>query len=317
MSSPGAPDPSSSPAAPAGALARLRVAWGELTPNLRGMLLVLIAMLFFTVEQVAAKTVGGSLPTAQLAFVRSFAQLVLVMPFLVSAGIGVLRTSHLRLHLLRSTFGVIGLYCYYYSVVRLPLATSTTLSFTKSLFQTMLAAWILGELVRRHRRIATLVGFIGVLIVVRPGAEGPSVAALAGLAGAATGAALMITTKVLAQRESTLSIMVYIALILTAVSAVPGLLAWRTPTVAEVPWLVVIGLFGPIGQYFAISGWRAGEASFLAPVDYLRLVMSAAAGFLVFAEIPDLGTAVGAAIIVFSTLALTRRELGPGRRGRE
>jgi drug/metabolite transporter (DMT)-like permease len=110
--------------------------------------------------------------------------------------------------------------------------------------------------------------------------------------------------------------MAYIAIITTLGSMVPGLLAWQTPTPTQALWLLVIGVFGPAGQYLAIRAFRLGEASALAPVDYARLLYAVAAGYLIFAELPDRYTVAGAGIIVASTLYITLREAQLARRQR-
>lgn len=110
--------------------------------------------------------------------------------------------------------------------------------------------------------------------------------------------------------------MAYIALFTTLGSLVPGILAWQTPTAWQALWLVVIGFFGPVGQYVAIRAFRLGEASAMAPVDYARLIFAVGAGFLVFGELPDRWTVLGAAIIVSSTLYITIREARLARAAR-
>lgn len=294
-------------------LAPLAGAWQALPGNLRGTVLLLVSFGFFTFEIVAAKMLGDRLPTAQVVFVRSAAQLVALLPFIAAVGPAVFRTSHFPLHLLRSTFGVVGLFCYFYSFGHLPLANATTLTFTKALFLTIAAHVVLRETVGPRRWAATLVGLLGVLIVVRPGMEGFSAVSLVAVFGAMTGAGLMTCTKLLTGRESTLAIMVWVAVITTAFSAVPGLLAWQSPDDFELTWLLVIGVFGPIGQYFGISAFRVGEASFLAPVDYVRLLISVVVGFWLFAERPDPWTALGALVIVGSTLYVNHREMQVAR----
>ncbi|MEJ1160049.1 DMT family transporter [Prosthecomicrobium sp. N25] len=290
--------------------AGIRARWAALPGNLKGAAILVFAYFLFTFEIIAARMLGATMATEQVVLVRSAAQLLVVIPFVVRSGLGfgILRTSHLGLHVLRGTLSVVGLYFYFYSFGHLPLANATTISFTKALFLVLLAQMVLGEVVRAPRWIATLVGFGGVMLVVRPGLEGFDAAALAGVAGSFTGAGLLLVTKLLARHETPLAIMVYVALITTGASLVPGLIAWRWPTGTELLALGLIGCFGPMGQYFNILAFRAAEASSLAAIDYVRLIFSAAAGFLLFAEIPDGWTVAGAAVIVGSTFFLTRHE---------
>jgi drug/metabolite transporter (DMT)-like permease len=287
--------------------------WPALPPNVRATTLLLVSFVFFTFEIVGAKMLGDRLPTAQVVFVRSLAQLILLAPFMALAGRTILESVHLPLHLMRSTFGLLGLFCYFYSFGNLPLANATTLSFTKALFLTIAAAVVLREAVGPRRWGATAIGLFGVLLVVRPGMEGFDAVSVIAIFGAMFGAGLMICTKMLTGLESTLKIMAFVAVITTSLSAIPGLAMWQAPDAFETTWLLVIGLFGPIGQFFGISAFRVGEASFLAPVDYLRLLISIVVGFLLFAEFPDVWTFLGAAVIVGSALYVNHREIQVAR----
>lgn len=297
-----------------GRLDRLRSRWAALGENTRATLLMLLSFAFFTCETIGTRMIGPDLPIAQLVLVRSIAQLSILLPFVLRAGPGVLRTSHLGLHGLRGTLTVIGLAAYFYSYAHLPLASAVSISFARNLFIVAFAAVVLGEIVRWRRWTATIVGMIGVVVVMRPGVDAFSPAYAVAVFSAATGAAITLTTRALATREAPVQIMAYIGLISTLLAFVPGLLAWQGPTASQALWLIVISFFGPAGQYLAIRAFRLGEASALAPVDYARLLYAVAAGYLVFAEIPDRYTVTGAAIIIGSTLYITLREARLARR---
>jgi len=277
---------------------------------------MLFSFCFFTFEMIGTRMIGAEVPTAQIVLVRSAAQLLLLLPFLVRAGPVVFRTDHIGLHALRGVLTVGGLFTYFYSYGHLPLASAVSISFARNLFIVAMAAIVLGEIVRWRRWTATIVGLIGVLVIMRPGAEEFSFAYGVAVVGAATGAAITLATRALATREAPIQIMAYIALFTTLGSLVPGVLAWQTPTAWQALWLLVIGFFGPIGQYVAIRAFRLGEASAMAPVDYARLIFAVGAGFLVFGELPDRYTVIGAAIIVASTLYITVREARLARAAR-
>lgn len=296
---------------------RARRRWRGCSQNTRATLWMLFSFCFFTFEMIGTRMIGAEVPTAQIVLVRSAAQFVVLLPFLIQAGPGVFRTEHVSLHALRGILSVGGFFCYFYSYGHLPLANAVTLSFARNLFVVALAAIVLGEIVRWRRWSATIVGLIGVLVIMRPGAGAIDFAYGVAVVGAATGAAITLATRALATREAPIQIMAYIALFTTLGSLVPGVLAWQTPTAWQTLWLLVIGFFGPIGQYVAIRAFRLGEASALAPVDYARLLFAVGAGFLVFGELPDRWTVLGATIIVSSTLYITFREarLAKAQRG--
>ena len=225
---------------------------------------MLVAFALFTFETIATRMIGTEMPIAQLVLLRSVAQLAILLPFLMRAGPAVLRTSHPGLHALRGGLTIAGLFAYFYSYAHLPMASAVSISFARNLFIVAFAALVLGEVVRWRRWSATIVGFIGVVVVMRPGAGEFSPAYLVAVAGAATGAAITLTTRALARREAPVQIMAYIAIICTAGTLLPGLLAWEWPDARQACWLAVIGIFGPAGQYVAIRAFRLGEASALA-----------------------------------------------------
>ena len=287
---------------------RLRRYFGGFAPNTRATLWMLFSFCFFTVETIGTRMIGAELPIMQLVLVRSGAQFLVLLPFLIRAGPSVFRTEHIGLHAVRGLLTIGGLATYFYSYTHLPLASATSIGFARNLFIVAFAAIVLGEVVRWRRWTATLVGLVGVIVIMRPGIEEVSPAYLVAVIGAAFGAAITLATRALATREAPIQIMAYIAVFTTLGSLVPGILVWQNPTAWQALWLVVIGFIGPMGQYVAIRSFRLGEASALAAVDYARLLFAVAAGYLVFAELPDRYTILGAAIIIISTLYITIRE---------
>jgi len=294
----------------------LAAAWAQLPGNLRGTILILIANAILTGEAVFIRLLAETLPTAQVVFVRCVAQLVFLLPTAWRSGRAIFRTNRRGLHLARSALSLVSWQAYYYGLGHLPIAFATTLGFTNALFTTMLAGPVLGETVGWRRWAAAIVGFAGVLIVLRPGAVPIELPALAMIASALFGACIVFVTKNLAGTERTATIMLYIAIVTTLGSTIPGLASWQTPDTHGALLLAGIAVFGPSGMWFIINAIRAGEASAIAPVQYLRLVYAVALGWWVFAEWPDAWTFVGAAIIVASTLYITRREAQLARRGR-
>lgn len=308
--------PSPSPRRMMSRYVRGRRFWRELSPSTRATLWMLLSFCFFTFEMIATRMLGGSVPTAQLVFVRSAAQLVVLVPFILQAGPAAFRTQHLTLHAARGLLSVGGFFAFYYSYAQLPLADAVSISFARNLFIVALAALVLGEIVRWRRWTATIIGLVGVIVIMRPGIETMSPAYVVAVIGAATGAAITLATRALATREAPVQIMTYIAVFTTLGSLVPGVIAWQTPDAWQTFWLFVIGFFGPIGQYIAIRAFRLGEASALAAVDYARLLFAIGAGFLVFSEFPDRYTLLGAGIIIASTLYITYREAVLARQAR-
>lgn len=292
----------------------LRGAWLALPGNARGALWMIASGLGFTLMALLIKLLGDRLDSFQIAFFRCLIGFLAILPFVARYGISSLRTRSLGIHALRGIFGLVAMFASYYAIARMPLASYTALSFTKPLFSTLLAVLILHEVVRWRRWTATLVGFIGVLVMVRPGAGTFDLAALFALADALSIAFLVTLVKRLPPGETTLVMLFYFGVVSTAASLPPALLTWRAPTMEELALLVGIGVLGVLAQSFWIRAYRAGEASVVAPFDYLRLLFAALAGFLVFGETIDRWEVVGAAIIVVSTVYIARREARLRRR---
>lgn len=274
------------------------------------------AAFIVNLEAAIVKLVGAAVPLAMIVLFRSAAQLVWVAPRLVRRGSGLFRTDHLGLHILRGVLSLISWSAYYFSFRQLPMATATVLSFTAVMWTTALAGPFLGEVVRWRRWSATLAGFAGVLLVVRPGVLPVSLATIAAVGSALCGAGITLVTKRLAATESTPTIMLYIGLV-TTTGALPGaIVEW--PSLSAGLWLalLVMGGLGVCGMFMWITGLRMADASLLAPVTYIRLVFAVATGALLFGELPDGWTLGGSALIVASTLYITRREAQLRRDGR-
>jgi drug/metabolite transporter (DMT)-like permease len=289
-------------------LGRFRATWRAVPGNHRGAIWMLLGTTGFTLNSALVKLLGaGGMHPFEIAFGRSVVALLAMLPFIWRAGPGVLRSNHLRIHFVRGLAGGTAMICSFYALTRLPLADFTALSFTTPLFIMLLAALVLGERVGPRRWGAVAVGFLGVLVMTRPGAGAFDPNALWVLVMALGIAIAVVLVKRLPPSESQITMLTYFCLISLAMSAVPAALVWRTPTVTEVLLLTSVGTLGIASQSLMIRAFRAGEASFVAPFEYSRLLFAAALGFFLFAEAPDPWSYLGAAIIVAATLYLARR----------
>jgi len=241
----------------------------------------------------------------QMALVRSIGAALVFLPFVIHSGGRIYRTCQFPLHLIRGTLSVIGLWCYFIVFASLPLAEATTLTYSQVFFLTFFATVILGETVTVVRWLATLVGLMGVTLVMRPAFEVYQAAYFVALLSAVLSAALYAVTKVLTARDTPMTVMIYVATMTLGAYALPGLAVWRDPSVEEAALLLVIGIFGPLGQYLGIRAFELADASFLAPFDYLRLVFATLIGLVLFGELPDLWAAVGAVVIIGGALLIS------------
>jgi drug/metabolite transporter (DMT)-like permease len=275
-------------------------------------LLALASAFFFNLETVVVKAIEG-VPVATIVLARALGQLCWTLPQLLRDPVGLTRTRQLKLNLLRGLLSGISWYFYFISFAELPLAVATVLSFTSVLFVTALAGPVLGEVVRWRRWSATLVGFAGVLAIVRPwdAAAGVQIGLplAAAITAAGLGAGIVLTTKMLARSERTSTIMFYIGLVTTALAlpvALPGL-AW--PGWWNLGLLLLTALCGPFAMQFWINALRLADASAIAPISYVRLVFAAGFGVVLFNELPDGWLALGAALIVGSASAVVTRPM--------
>ena len=243
-----------------------------------------------------------------ISFWRNLLAVAMFAPWLMRVGWRGLATRRSSLLVTRSAFLVVSSICMFFAVVLLPLAEATALSFTTPLFATMLAALVLKEVVRVRRWSALMVGFAGVLVMLRPGAAAVDPAAGLVLLSALTFAAVVVTGKMLAASESPAAIVVYVYLYSIPLSLIPALLFWQWPSGEQWLWLLALGIVANGNMYGISRALRIGDASLSQPFDFIRLLFTALVGYFAFAEQPDLWTWLGAAIIFASSVYITHRE---------
>ncbi len=284
-------------------------AYGRLSANARGALWMLASALIFTIMVTLVKYLGHGYSPALQAFYRQAAGLVVLAPIILRDPRAAYKTTRPGLLLFRATCLTIGVVMAFYSYQQLPLADANALSFTRTLWMVPLAAFVLREAIGPWRLGATLVGFCGVLVMLRPSPE--SFMNLPALAALASGLlfALGITGMKLMTRDHTLTALIVWGATLGLALATPmALLEWRWPTPLDFALLSAMGALGLGSQVCYVRGMSLGEAGAMAPIDYTRLVFAALVGFALFGEIPDLTAMAGAAIVIAATLAITLRE---------
>ena len=281
--------------------------WHGLSGNARGSLWLLAGGLFATVMITGIKFAGQRLPVLEILFLRQLFLFIMLTPILAREFPGAFRTKRLKLHVTRCAVSIFAMTTGFTAIVHLPLAEATAISFSRALFATVLAVLVLKELVGVRRWGATLLGFLGVLIIVQPSSDGINAYALLAIVSAALVSCNLIMTKKLTTTEKPKTIMAYHAGLLTIAYAGPCWWLWVEPTWREVG--LIVGLAGLMSavQYCIIRGYRDAEASAAQPLEYVRLLYAAAIGFLVFAEIPTTWTWCGAALIIASSLYTMKR----------
>lgn len=275
--------------------------------NFKGALLLMLAAAVFTGEVMLVRLAGETAATAQIVFFRALAQLLLGTAMVVASR-GTFATRRPFLQVTRGLTSLGVWYLYYVSFLLLDLALASTLTFSTSLFVTLLAAPVLGERIGTARWAATLIGFAGVVIAsgASPSSIEPGV--LVGIASAALAAVLVLLNRILVRTEKTPTIMFYIGVVTTLGTLPVAWFNWQPLSAETFMLLACAGLVGAGGMWLTIEAYRAGEVSALAPFPYLRLVFAVAAGYAVFAEVPAANTLAGMAIIVASTIYVARSE---------
>jgi drug/metabolite transporter (DMT)-like permease len=211
-------------------------------------------------------------------------------------------------HGLRSLFGLTAMTSWFTAVSLMPVADATAFTFTAPLFATLGAALVLKETVGPRRWAAVGVGFLGMLVILRPGAGALEGAAFVALAAALFMAAAKLTVKSLSRTEMPDTIVLYMGLFMTPVSLVPALFVWQWPSWTALAWLVLVGGLASVAQRAMARSFAAADASAVMPLDFSRLIFAAALGWLVFGEAPDAWTWAGAGVIFAATWYTARRE---------
>ncbi len=249
----------------------------------------------------------------EVVFFRNLAGFAFMLPWLLRNGLRVLRTDHHRLYLGRSFVGLFAMLTWFSALSLMPLAEATALGFTAPLFATVAAVLILGELVRARRWTATIIGFLGAMIVVRPGFAEVGLAHALVLSSAGLVGVGMTLVKQLTRVEPANAIVTYMTLYILPASAVLAAFVWKTPSPHLWPWIVVLGLIATLAHQAITRAYTLSDASALQPFEFARMPFAALIGWLIFAEEPDVWTWVGAAVIASSTAYIAHREAAVAR----
>jgi drug/metabolite transporter (DMT)-like permease len=241
-------------------------------------------------------------------FFRNLFGLIAMLPLLSGIGLGMFRARHPGRLMLMSVWHVLGMICYFLAIAYLPLAEVTALAFSKPLFATIGAAVVLHEIVRARRWSAVVLGFVGVLIVLQPGAQAISPYAALVLLSAVVGAVATLLIKRLTASEAVATIVWYQALFATVLALPLCLLHWRIPDAAGWLLLIAIGILGTLSWLTQTRAYFLIDASAVVPFEFLRLPLAALVAFLWFAEVPSVWTWLGGALIFGATVYITERE---------
>jgi len=274
----------------------------------RAAALVSAGSLTLVVMATVVKHLGTELPAMEILFFRSAIGFLFVLPLFARNPLEPFRTKRPGMHLLRGAVGAVGNACFFWTITHMLLADAMALQFSRPLFMIPLAVFLLGETVGLRRTAVAAVGFAGIMLYARPFTGGFEPDAFVGALGALAGGLVVICIKRLATTEPTRVIMFYYALWNALFALIPAALFWVTPTLPQLALLTVVGILGIGGQGLITHGLTMGEATVLVPLDYSRIIYSAALGYLLFNEIPGPWSFAGMALIVACSLYLVLTE---------
>jgi drug/metabolite transporter (DMT)-like permease len=275
----------------------------------RGIALILASTVFLGASDATSKYLSGTLPSIEIAWIRFLVFALITVPAMVPGSpLYALRTSHLGLQGLRGA-ALLGSSLLFISGLRfLPIAEASATSFISPLFVTALSIFFLSESVGVRRWLATAVGLIGVLIILRPGTSAFHLAAFFPVVSALAWAGTLVMTRMLSGKESTITTMTYSSIVGLGILTALVPLVWVAPSWHDIMFGILIGVSSTAGQWIVVLAFRYADASVLAPFSYTQLLWVSILGFLIFDEVPDVWTVTGAAIIVVSGLYTAHRE---------
>lgn len=301
----------------------------RLSPTALGTLCAVLAVILFSANDVAIKSLSDGYALHQVVLIRSVIGLFVVLAVIapLTGGLAIMRTARLRMHLLRGSFVVFSNLTFFLGLAAMPLAEAVAIFFVSPLVITIFSVVFLGETVGPRRWAAIALGFVGVLVMVRPGTAAFQPASLLPLVAAFCYAGMHIVTRRIGGTESAATMAFYIQAMFLCVCAVMGLSvgwgqfadqsdpslafllrAWDWPRIADLPVFLLIGAGTAFAGYLVSQAYRVAEASLIAPFEYLALPMAVVWGMVVFGEYPSAGDYLGMALILSAGLFMVWRD---------
>lgn len=282
--------------------------WARQSTIMRGIVLMCLSTIAFAFMHTLVRHISAELPVFQIAFFRNLFGLIVLLPLIVRSNFELFRSNRIGLHALRGVINIGAMLMFFMALSMTPLAKVTALSFTAPIFMAVLSVLVLGERFRFHRWLAIVFGFIGMMIILRPGLVALDTGALLVLGSAGLWAVAMLLIKVLSRTDSSVTIVAWMGIFLCLFSIGPALWVWQPVNGTQIVWLMLVGLFGTIAQVTLSQSLKETDPTAVMPFDFLKLVWTALLGVWFFAEIPDLYTWIGAAVIFGSGMYIARRE---------
>lgn len=267
----------------------------------KGAIFLLLGELLLAVMAAMIKHAAQDVPHEMLVFTRNLFGLLALLPIVAHQGIANLKTTRLGGHFQRALVGLTAMYGYFYVIAHLPLAEAVLVKLSAPFFLPIIGFLWLKERITVRTVLAIIIGFVGVVFVLRPGADTFQPVALIGVAAALLAALAKVTIRDMADTEPTYRVVFYFGVIATLVSAVPLLWGWQTPGSLQIwLWLALIGVAGTVGQMLMTYAYQIANPGQIGPYTYSAVIYAAIMGWLFWGEALLLTTAIGSVLIVVS-----------------
>ncbi len=275
---------------------------------LKAICFMVIGGISITIMQASVKLLSESLHPFVITFFRASLVLFILLPALIFFGNNVFVTSSFKLQAIRGAVGGTGMLCVFTGLSMISLAEATTLLFTVPIFATLLSVIFLSERVGIRRWSAIIVGFLGILIVMRPEISfGLGYALL--LCAAVTWSISILIAKKLTERDSIISVTFWQAIGCVPIAFFASLMVWEWPSFDQLLWLFSIAGLGTLGHALLYASLKLGRVSFILPLDYIRIIWSSIFGFVLFGHLPTLQLYAGSMMIIGAATFISYREM--------
>lgn len=276
--------------------------------SVKGMTYMLLASLLAAAMVGCIRVASATVHPFEVAFFRAVFGFLVFTPTFFRYGFEPLKTARIGMQASRGCIHATATVLFFLAISLIPLAKVMSILFSAPLFASLIAVAFLGERIRVRRMVALAIGFAGVLIIVRPGGIGFGLGETAMVISAILWAFNLTAVKVLSRTESSLTITLYMGLFMMPICFIAAVPFWTWPTPTEYGWLAAVGCIGGLNQFFIAKAYSHADMTAVLPLDFLRLVWTAAVGVAFFNEIPDAWTWVGAVVIFASATYITLRE---------
>ena len=286
--------------------------WATLPGNLKGMAYALLSGMTFAAMSGMVRHVSAELHPFEIAFFRFFFGVFVLVPVLMRTGLAPMRTKRLGMHSFRVALGAVATLAMFYALSVTPLAQVAALSFTMPIFATVLAIFFLHEMVGIRRWTAIFFGFVGTYIILRPSAGTIELGAVLVLGASVLYGISVVVIKSLTRTDSPLTLTAFQICMMSPLLLIPALFVWQWPTWPQLAWLAAIGVVAAFSVMTFAMAMKEADTAAVMSLNFLQLLWAALIGFAFFAEIPDLYTWIGGAMIVASTTYIAYRERAEG-----